>query len=273
MAASLTVPPAVRLAFAKYAFQVCLRAEVDDLDFEGRQREICNHLELAWIQGVETKSDEAAEEDALQQYGSVEEASQLMKRPFWERFIFHHRYRTERLLLVLVCFFLQLVPNPKGKWAGCLIEVRENPDFGATLLVVLPLVFIYCWKRRSFPANLSQANPTAWKAEDMSLLAKIRSIVSDPTDELRQSTGAIWLKRFTGLIFFLAVLLITLPSTLGTATHYLYKWPVDGSNILIVLFYLWLQGVLLGIAATCVVHDAGLVRADVFRRWLLKTAH
>jgi hypothetical protein len=279
MSSKLTVPPAIRSTFAKYAFQICLRAEVDDLEFEGKHREICNDLEQEWERtveskwGVEPNPDEAARDTALREYGSIEEASRSMKRPFAERFIFHNRYRTERLLLVLVCFFLQLDIVEGWRMTSLTIVVSGTPKYGFNMLVVLPLVFIYCWKRREIPAGvMHKAATTARKVEDMSLLAKIRSIVRGPNEEIGGATKGIWGKRFTGLIFLLSVFLLSLPSTVRTATYYLCLSPVGGATVLVVHFYLWLQGVLLGIAAACLVHDAGMIRADLFRRWLLKLA-
>ena len=271
MAASLTVPPAVRLAFAKYAFQVCLEAEVDDLEFEGKHREICNHLEQEWEQGAKTKSTEAAKEDALQQYGSVEQASQLLKKSFGERFIFHHRYRTERFLVVLVFILFQLVDDADGRWNGYRIELSIQ-NLGFYLLTVVPLVFIYCWRRRDISPTLRDTTLTPIKSQDNNLSKHSQNLFFPSPDNSQRSAWETWMKRSAGLVVLMSSMLFCYGQVNNRLMYLCNMVPLLWPDIMVLTVYLWLQGVLLGIAAVCFVRDAGLLNLDLFRRWMLRMA-
>ena len=96
------VPPAVSLNFERLVMEVCNRAKLDFDDWPLEARELLNHLETRWREGIERGlSTEAAEERAILLFGGADQVAKSLRRPWLKRVLFYRRYRAERYFWIL----------------------------------------------------------------------------------------------------------------------------------------------------------------------------
>lgn len=128
MMAELRVPPAVTFKFERFVAEVCHGAKLDDHEWPLKARELLSHLQERWREGVETGlSDAAAEQRALDLFGSSRAVARQLRRPWWRRLLFHQNRRQHRLLTFLTA---SLIGTLLLGMSNLLLAKESLPDVG-----------------------------------------------------------------------------------------------------------------------------------------------
>ena len=103
----LRVPPAVTFAFEKVVAKVCDRARLETEEWPLKARELLNHLQQRWREGIEMGlSTDAAQSRALEMFGPPSLVARSLRETWWKRLMFQRRCRTARNLVFLSSSFV-----------------------------------------------------------------------------------------------------------------------------------------------------------------------
>ena len=151
------VPPAVTFAFERYVAEVCHRARLDDYEWPLKARELLTHLQNRWREGdAMGLSTTAAEQRALDLFGSPKSVARGMRRPWWKRLLLHHNCRLHRHLtflsastfVTLLLGFQHLILKDDLLGAAQIAGSFTNAFFA------VGSVFLIKWQPREWPAWL-----------------------------------------------------------------------------------------------------------------------
>ena len=96
------VPPAVTFTFERLVADVCQQAKLDDHEWALTARELLTHLQNRWREGDALNlNTDTATQRALDLFGNAEVVAKSLRRPWWNRLLFHENRRLKRILVFL----------------------------------------------------------------------------------------------------------------------------------------------------------------------------
>ena len=103
----LRVPPAVSFAFERVATDVCDQAGLETFEWAAKVKELVNHLEQRWCEGVELgMSTDAAEKRALDLFGPPQEAGRWLGQGMIRRWLSSPSRHEFRVMMFTANLFL-----------------------------------------------------------------------------------------------------------------------------------------------------------------------
>lgn len=175
------VPPAVSLNFERLVLDVCNRARLDFDDWPLEARELLNHLENRWREGIEMGlSTGAAEERAVALFGDVKQVARSLRAPWLRRMLFYRRYRAERYFAILASVVI-------NAWMCLAIILIELTASGTAQSL----------NARNLFGILSAST------QGITCLFCIRAIRWTP------ETACVWLRRLLSLRYLLGVIVLS----------------------------------------------------------------
>lgn len=150
--ASLTVPPAVTLAFERYCQEVCRLAALDSDQVPGRVYEWTTRLQDNWRAGCEefNLSTTAAQDRAIELFGKPKELAASLRKPWWLSVITYRRCQVQRFAVVLAywifyCGLREQLLSPHNSWEVLLLQegITTPRDIIRLVLPCLGLALIW----------------------------------------------------------------------------------------------------------------------------------
>lgn len=103
----LRVPPAVSFTFERVAIDVCDQAGLETFEWAAKAKELVNHLEQRWCEGVELgMSTDAAQKRALDLFGPPQEAGRWLAQGMIRRWLSSPSRHEFRVMMFTTNIFL-----------------------------------------------------------------------------------------------------------------------------------------------------------------------